>query len=169
MTPRDRLIDALPSLILMGVAVFYLFASFDYDQQSRAMPLGVAMFAIGLVLLDVLSRGEGRLARLLRRIFRGKGGEAPVPGLEGQAGQRHAFRRELGAFAWIVAFLGLVLIAGFYIAIPIYVVVYLHFYAGKTLPRAGAAALALTALLFVMFELLLGYEVFGGLIAGDFM
>ena len=58
---------------------------------------------------------------------------------------------------------------GFYPAIPVYVTAYLALYARKPLLASVATAAALTGLLYVMFELLLGYDVFGGLISGDFL
>lgn len=159
----------LPSLVLIAVAAFYLVASFAYDPATRAMPLGVAALAIALLAVEILSRTQGRLGRSLARVLQGGGTKAPVPGLDGQAGQAHPPRKELAAFAWILAFLGLVVVFGFYIAIPIYVAAYLYVYARKgVLPSLGTA-LTLTAALYAMFELLLGYEVFTGLITGDFM
>tara|TARA_R110002020_G_scaffold36894_33_gene111020 strand:+ start:5547 stop:6056 length:510 start_codon:yes stop_codon:yes gene_type:complete len=169
MTWRSRLGEAAPSLVLIAIAGFYAATALAYDPESRAMPLGVALIAIVLVVLDILSRGEGRLARNLRRGLQGSSARQPVPGLDGQAGQRHSALRALGAFAWIVGFLALVTVFGFYPAIPVYVTAYLALYARKPLLASVATAAALTGLLYVMFELLLGYDVFGGLISGDFL
>ncbi|ESR25583.1 tripartite tricarboxylate transporter TctB family protein [Lutibaculum baratangense] len=169
MTARERLKDAVPSIVLLVVAAFYAYTATAYDPQTRAMPLGVALIAILLVVLDLVSRGEGALARNLRRVLQGSGAKAPVPGLDGQAGQRHPALRELGAFAWIGGFLALVILVGFYPAIPIYMVAYLRFYAKKPLVAAVATAAVVTGLLYAMFELLLGYSVFEGLIMGDYM
>ena len=169
MKPKSKFAEAFPSLVLIAIALGYLVVSFEYDSRTRAMPLGVAALAIVLVTIDLLSHGDGSLARNLRRFLQGSGRPAPVPGLDGQAGQQHPPVRELAAFAWILGFLGLVLLAGFYVAIPIYVASYLYFHAGKRGMRALGTAVALTVLLYTMFEVLLGYEVFGGLISGDFM
>ncbi len=169
MTERRKFADAVPSLVLLVVAVFYCVASFQYSPSARAMPLGVATLALVLVLVDLISLGEGRISRIIRRIFQGSGAPAPVPGLDGQAGQRFPPARELAAFGWIIAFLLLAIALGFYIAIPIYVTAYLRFYGGKSVLVAAATGLGLVAALYGMFELLLGYEVFEGLVFGDIM
>lgn len=169
MSQRSRLSEAVPSIVLLGIAVVYCYVSFDYSKATRAMPLGVGALAILLVLVDLASQGEGRLALAIRRVFRGSGAPAPIPGLDGQAGQRFAPARELAAFAWIFGFVGLAIVLGFYLAIPIYVTAYLRLYAGKSLLISAATGLCLTAVLYGMFELLLGYEVFGGLITGDIL
>lgn len=170
MEPKNRFMDVLPSLVLLVVASAYLATSLNYDADDRALPMGISALTVVLVVLDLLSRGEGKVARTLRRVLQGRSQQQPtVPGLEGQAGLRHPLRKELAAFGWIFAFLGLALVFGFYVAIPIYVVSYLRVYAGKPLLWAAAVGLGLTALLYAMFELLLGYSVFGGIIAGDFL
>lgn len=170
MEPNHRVMDMLPSLVLLAVAAVYLGTSLSYDADDRALPFGISALAVVLVLLDLLSRGDGRFALMLRRILQGQSQKQPtVPGLEGQAGLRHPLKKELAAFGWILAFLGLAVVLGFYVAIPIYVISYLRIYAGKPLLAAAATGLGLTALLYAMFELLLGYSVFGGLISGDFL
>ena len=170
MTSRNRLADALPSIVLLCIAAFYLWASLEYNAESRAMPFGVAVLAIALVVLDLLSRGGGAFGRILRRVLQGGAPPAAaIPGLEGQAGKRHGPMQELAAFGWIVGFLLLAIVVGFYIAIPLYVIAYLRFFAGKSIVKSAAMGLGLAAVLFAMFELMLGYNVFGGLISGDFM
>ncbi|MBF9033048.1 hypothetical protein HKCCE2091_02260 [Rhodobacterales bacterium HKCCE2091] len=169
MTASRRLSEALPSLVLLGVAAFYAWVSFDYSAQTRAIPLGVAGLAILLVLVDLASQGEGAVARRIRRVISGSGAPSPVPGLDGQAGQRHAARHELAAFGWIAGFLVLAIVTGFYIAIPLYVIAYLRIHGGKPILVAAATGLGLVAVLYGLFEILLGYEVFGGLITGDYL
>jgi hypothetical protein len=155
--------------VLLVLAVSYLSVALGYDFDDRAVPLGVAALCILLLLLDIFSRGEGRIAVTLRRILQGRGQQPAVPGLDGQAGVHHHPMKEVAAFGWIIGFLILALIFGFYIAIPIYVICYLRFFAGKSLVAAAATGIGLTAILYAMFELLLGYSVFGGFITGDFL
>lgn len=158
----------MPSLVLGAIAIVYAWTSFDYSAGSQAIPLSVAGLALLLVLLDALSLGEGALARNLRRVLSGTA-QAPVPGLDGLAGVQHPVGKEVAAFAWIIAFTALVIVFGFYIAIPVYVFAYLRFYAGKRAVVSALTAAGLVGFLYAIFELLLGYAIFGGLIAGDFM
>lgn len=163
-----RFSDALPPLVIMAVSVLILVTSYDYGEQSAAMPRAVAIIAIVLCLLELLTQGEHAAGRALRQVF--SGSSAPqTPGFDGHAGERPKIRHEFAAFAWIVGFLVFAIVAGFYVAIPVYVFSYLRFYARASTFVSAAMAIALVAFLFTLFRALLGYQIFGGLIAGDFL
>ncbi len=169
MSLRNRKSEIVPSIVLMAIAVGYLLVSLEYNTNDRAMPLGVAALAIFLLLLDILSVGEGRIGRNVRRVLQGSASQKVVPGLDGQAGLRHHPMREVAAFGWILGFLVLSVIFGFYVGIPVYVFCYLRFYATKPVVNSALTAVCLTGALYVMFELLLGYSVFSGIVSGDFL
>lgn len=170
MTRQLHLGDFVPTLLLVAIPIGYFWIALGYDAGPRSMPLGVAAATILVILLETATRLEGSVPRWLRRIFQGSGSkQVAVPGLDGQAGVAHPVARELAAFGWILGFTALVLVFGFYPTIPVYVAAYLTLHAGKRPLAALTTAIALTGFLYVMFELLLGYEVFSGLITGDFL
>jgi hypothetical protein len=78
----------------------------------------------------------------------------------------HAPLGEAIAFAWIGAFLPLVVVLGFYGAIVLYVFCYLRLYARKSGGASAAAAFLVAGSLYVVFDTLMGYEIFGGLLGG---
>ena len=159
----------LPLLGLALAACTYLVTSFDYSPESRAIPRAVALLALALIALHAVSQ-EMRRPRTMADGSTATG-EGATPRTDGETFPAAApsFRSEATAFAWIAALLILVVVAGFYVAVPVFIFGYLLVHARKSVLTAGAFAIGVTGLLFLLFDLLMGYALFGGLIAGDFL
>ena len=78
-------------------------------------------------------------------------------------------RRRSPAISGSSGFTALAVLAGFYVAIPVYVVAYLRLYARRPLAISLLIALVLTTALYVLFAILLGYDIFEGLVFGGYM
>jgi hypothetical protein len=65
------------------------------------------------------------------------------------------------------AFLPLVVVLGFYGATPLYIFCYLRLYAGKNALVSAATAFGVMGCLYLVFEGLMGYAIFAGLLGGD--
>lgn len=137
----------LPSLVLAVVAAIYVWLSHDYDLASRALPWMAGALALGLSLIDAVATARSSAG-------------APSPA-------RHPLRQEAVAFAWIGAFLPLVVVLGFYAAILLYVFCYLRLHARKGGAASAATAALVAGFLYVVFDRLMGYEIFAGLLGGD--
>lgn len=159
-----RIAAALPSLVVAIVAAVYVWMSYDYAPASRSLPWIAGVLVMALALIDVASKG-GNAARGALRSLPGEHYEAR------DAAERsavpHSPSQEAIAFAWIGAFLPLVVVLGFYAAILLYVFCYLRLYASKGALASVGAALGVAGFLYLVFEVLMGYAVFGGLLAGD--
>jgi hypothetical protein len=129
--------------------------SYRYDAASQALPWIAGVLAAALAGID------GIMQRRAQR--RGKGDGSLAMG----SVNTPAVRSELMAVAWIAAFLPLVFLFGFYAAVLLYVFCYLRLYGGKTGPGAALAAFVVSAFLYIVFGLLMGYEIFGGVLGGD--
>jgi hypothetical protein len=132
--------------VLAVLAAAYVWLAYDHDFASRAMPWMAGVLALVLALIDGFARGR-----------RAGGGPAVAA---------HAPLAEAIAFAWIGAFLPLVVVLGFYGAIVLYVFCYLRLYARKSGLASAAAAFLVAGFLYVVFDTLMGYEIFGGLLGG---
>jgi hypothetical protein len=148
---RKRLAAALPSLTIAGLAVAYVWISYDYAFGSRAMPWIAGFLALILAVGDAAMRWPAGAGA-------GSAGAPPVP-----------LAQELRMFGWMAGFLVLVVVLGFYAAIPFYLFCYLRLRAGKGALVAAATGFGLAAFLYIVFELLMGYEIFSGLLAGDYL
>jgi hypothetical protein len=165
---RRKIADVLPSLVLAAVAAAYVWVSYDYDAPSRGMPWIAGILAIALALLDVASRLQSDAARKLGGLWPGRGaGQSGDTESEAQA--PHPPFRETLAFGWIAAFLGLVVVLGFYAAIPLYIFCYMKLYAKKGSLVSAVIAFGVAVFLYLVFDVLMGYEIFRGIIAGDRM
>ena len=125
---------ALFSLALAALAGYAVFAAASWPFKAALFPLalGIPLCALAIVQLVLEVRGMAEAA-----------GEAPPPG---------GGRRIAAVFAWMGAFIALVLVAGFPVAVPVFVLSYLlvHRAAGAGLAVAiTAAAWGLFHLLFV--------------------
>lgn len=163
MTP-SRLKGILPSLVLIALCAIYYATGLGYGTATRKIPLAICAVTLVLLVLDLASQGEGSVARVLRRAL--GGARATRPGAGGLSTDP---AREVAAFAWIVAFAAVAVVFGFYIAIPVYVIAYLVLHARKPLRIAAPIGLGLTAGLWLLFQGLLGYEIFEGLLFGGYM
>jgi hypothetical protein len=149
----QRITEVLPSLVLAAVAAGYVWASYSYDTASRALPWIAGVMATTLAVIDVVSKRR-------RDVEREREDPAQVP---------NAPIQEVVVFGWIGGFLGLAVALGFYASTPLYVFCYLKLYARKSSSVSAMTAFGVLAFLYVVFDVLMGYEMFGGLIAGDSM
>ena len=151
---RDRrIIEVLPSLVLAAVAAGYVSASYSYDTASRALPWIAGVMATTLAGIDVVSKRP-------RGVERQREDPVQIPDAPAQ---------EVVVFGWIGGFLGLAVVLGFYASTPLYLFCYLKLYARKSSSVSAMTAFGVLAFLYVVFDVLMGYELFGGLIAGDSM
>ena len=148
---RSRLLDALPSLVVALLALVYVWASYEYAPGSRHLPWIAGALAATLALVDAT-------ARLRKQPASGDGAHGSAP---------QAPHREAIALAWIGAFVPLVIALGFYGAIPLYVFCYLRLYAGKPGLISAATAFGVSGFLYLLFGVFMGYEIFGGVLAGQ--
>ena len=167
MRVRDRRItEVLPSLALVVVAVGYVWASYSYDTASRALPWIAGVTATTLAVIDVIVTWR-------KGVERQRDDSAPVPEdpapVSDSAHVPNAPAQEVVVFGWIGGFLGLAVVLGFYASTPLFVFCYLKLYARKSSSVSAMTAFGVLAFLYVVFDVLMGYELFGGLIAGDSM
>lgn len=161
---RARITDVVPSLVIAIVAAVYVWISYDYDLASRSLPWIAGVLAMILALIDVASKGDraraGRLPSLPGDRARDAEERSEVP---------HSTSREAIAFGWIGAFLPLVVVLGFYASILLYVFCYLRVYARKGALASAATAFGLAGVLYLVFDVFMGYEIFRGMLGGDYL
>ena len=163
MSPRDRLTRQGPAVLLTVMSVVYVVISYQYDEETRMLPLLVAWTTLVLLIIELLCQGESRLGGVLRLFLSGE-----VPGAEAQTTSNTLLRREIGAFVWVFSVLGAVVLFGFYITIPLFVSSFLRFYARKSWTLALSVAVILTGAIWILFEVLMGYQLFYGFLFGDY-
>lgn len=158
-----RILFSLCTILFVGTL---LWLSTDYPPRARYIPQMVAVFALVCLslqlLIDIYSsfsqyRRSSEAAGVPEERKARVQGEVPSP------------RRELGAYVWLLfLLLGLVLL-GFLIFIPIYVLLYLRFQAHTSWLGAGAYGLGTWAFTYFLFVRLFEIRLYSGLLLEPFL
>ena len=146
-------------LVLMLIIVGVLIGSYSYEPSARALPVLVAWTTIGLLLLELLVQTGTPLGRRIETFLQSKSDEEethPVP----------IARALTYAVVWPGLLLVMTVLVGILPAVLAYVFLSLKFVGGKSLPQALAAALAVTAFSWVLFEWSMSYQLYRGVLMG---
>ena len=149
--------------VSVGVLVFFvviLVWTYRFPEaRGREFPALVSMAAILLCLIDIVAHTDTAFGRRLDAVLTGE--------IEGPTGVlRHGARREAIAILWLAGATLLIVVAGFLAGIPVYVFGYMVLHAGRPLRQGAIAALVTTGAIWLAFELLLGYQLFRGVLFG---
>jgi hypothetical protein len=142
--------------------------AFQYPLGARMAPLVIGVPGIVLCLvqlgLDAIAASGGRFANIQLRPAPKLGKPDYAPDGKPEFGSEMTSRRELAMWCYFLAFIAGILVLGFYAVVPVVLVAYLHFEAGVIWPRALAAGVIGTAILYLTVERFLGFDLFPGFI-----
>lgn len=144
-TARSALIVAV-TILLFAIAM--LVAAYDFPGGSGVFPRFAGWIFVGLSSVEVFLRGKQWLAD--KKIEAG-GWVNPM------------VIKELIGFAWIGFFLLLIYLAGFLIGIPLYLLVFLRFSAGRSWKECLLLSGGATLSIYLLFIELLEYRLYSGI------
>jgi hypothetical protein len=144
-----------------GVLVFFvvvLLWTYRFPEaRGREFPALVSMAAIALCLIDLVAHTDTAVGRRLAAVLTGE--INPSTGV-----LTHAGGREAVAILWLAGATFLIVVSGFLAGIPVYVFCYMVLHAHRPLRQGVVAALVTTGAIWLAFELLLGYQLYRGLL-----
>lgn len=147
--------------VSVGVLVFFvviLLWTYRFPEvRGREFPALVSMAAIVLCLIDLVAHTDTAVGRRLAAVLTGE--INPSAGI-----LTHGTWREAVAILWLAGATLLIVVAGFLAGIPVYVLCYMVLHAGRPLRQGAIAALVTTGAIWLAFELLLGYQLYRGLL-----
>lgn len=164
MTLKERITRQGPSAVLILLTIGFIATSYQYRETSRELPLLVAWTTLLLLTVEFITQGGSRLGSIFRMYLVGKASN--LPGFDKRP--TASVSQELGAFAWVFAVLAAVTLFGFYITIPLYVASFLRIRAQTSFKTAIVCAVVLTGIIYLLFEVLMEYRLFHGLVFGDY-
>ena len=151
-----------PPAIMLAISIGFLNWSYSYDEQTRQVPALVGWCMVVLCVLDVIAVSETAPGNAIKKFFTGR-----LAGDDDEDHSRHTIGRVLVAMAWPLGFVAFVALFGFMPVIPVYVFLFVAVQGRKGVRKALYAAVSISVFIYVVFELLLRYEVYrGALFAG---
>lgn len=154
------------ALGLFALTIVFIYLSYDYAPEVRLFPLMVGYTGLILCTLDLISLTDTGFGRIIDSVFSGKAAEEA--GEEtGKAPPKFApkLSRQLIAMAWMVGLTIGIYIVGFMAVVPVYVFSSMLFQGKKSVKQCAYGAVGATVFIWVMFELLLKYELYRGIFA----
>lgn len=134
-----------------------------YNPLARLIPLVVSVPALLISFTQFILD--------LRETLRGEPPDQEAAGKEGaRRKEKRGFspqelrHRELLAVGWLLAFLGLIILAGFLAAIPIFILVFMRLYGRESWRLSLGLAVVLLIFVYAVFEIILGSDLYQGLI-----
>ena len=154
-------VDYVPAIAAATAAAVYVATAYGYSPDARAAPLLIGWSVIVLAGFDVASRTQTAAGRTLTRwlnpgVSRHHGGADPA----------YTAARQIGAVAWIAAFVAAFALIGALYAIPLYVFAATRWRGGRPILVSLVSAAATLAGIWLMFSRLLHLELYPGLLFG---
>jgi hypothetical protein len=145
------------ALAVLAGALGWLVWATTYPTKLATVPALVAGLTAVLALMDVAAQTESRAGRWVRRLM-GQGADTPD--------EAAAPRLVMAACAWPVAYAAAVAAVGFLAATPLYVLLYMRLHGRRSTAASAVAAVAVTAAIWLTFQVLFRYPLFRGVLFG---
>ena len=149
---------AAPVLLLL-FAVGFLLLAYTYEGRTRQVPVLVGWILLVLCILDVIAASATRVGDTVKAFFTG----ANIGG-GGDDMTNYPVGKVALAILWPSAFVALVVAIGFVAAIPIYVFLFIAIQGRGGIRRAVLTSIITTACIYILFEQLLEYEIYQGML-----
>jgi len=152
--------------LLLVLTLGFVIAAFNYEPRSRMVPLliGVITFVIGVIALVHEIRPISLLNRFDMSVMDLSGKAETAPEKEEAVDSRF-----LASIGWITAFLLVSFLAGFHIGILFFMTAFLKIRGGFGWFKSIGVAIAVWGLIYVMFEVAMGFSLFKGLFFGEIL
>lgn len=166
------------TLFMLLVFVSMVGVALTYPAGARFMPLTVGIPGIALCLLQIVidMRSKSTAIQVHDEIREAKEKAARLVGhevhfkhaevIDAPRDEADVARREVIAWGYFLGFVGGVLLFGFWISIPIFLIAFLHERANATSKRSLLLGGGASVIFYVVFTKVLGVTLYGGLITG---
>lgn len=135
------------TLVMLSIFAVMTCIAMTYPEGARFQPLVIGLPAIALCLLQLVLDLRARPAGSVK---------PPVPAeLQPNGGPSPALRRELAIWGYLIGFVAVILLFGFWVAIPFFLIAFLRLEAKAGWPSTLSLGLGATAILYGLFVLVL--------------
>lgn len=145
---HSRLVPA--GVILAFVLGYLVIGLITLDETTRVVPLLAGGVTLALLVIDIL------------RVMLGHGRDDGAPEGGGVVAVRP--QRELTAILFVAGGVAAIYLAGFLVAIPVYLFASIAFLGKQPIKTAAIVAVIATLIVYLVFEVLLAYDLYSGLL-----
>ena len=156
---QARLSTYLVPALVLALSVGFLLSAYAYEGRTRQVPVLVGWILLGLCVLDVVAASATRAGTAVRAFFAGT-----VVGERNDDMANYPVGKAIVAMLWPTAFLVTVVLIGLVAAIPIYVFLFVLIQGRSGVGRALLASVITTGCIYLLFEKLLRYEMYQGVL-----
>ncbi|MBT5049348.1 MAG: hypothetical protein HOM58_12690 [Rhodospirillaceae bacterium] len=158
--PQHRRATAWFILFILAVVILFIATSYQYKLTDRMFPLMVGYVAIPLLILDLLTLTDTRMGEKISIMLSAK---TPTDVDEASDSLVRPVKTELIVFLWMALLVLGIYLAGFLPVIPVFVFCWMKFRGGYGVAMSGYLALGTIVFVYVLFELILQYELYPGI------
>ncbi len=158
--PQHRRASAYYILVTLAFVVLFIVTSYQYKLTDRMFPLMVGYVALPLLLMDLLALTDSKIGNKISVFFSAK---TPEEVDKDADKTKRTMAEELKIFMWMgTLVLGIYLI-GFLPCTPIFVYCWMKYRGGYSVRQSAYLAIATITFVYVLFEILLQYELYPGI------
>jgi len=144
---------------ILVLSVGFLLSAYGYEGRTRQVPVLVGWVLAALCILDVIAASGTRAGDAVRAFFTGT-----IAGERSDELWDYPVGKVIIAMAWPTAFLVVVVLIGLVAAIPIFVFLFVLIQGRSKVQRALLASAITTGCIYVLFEKVLNYEMYQGIL-----
>ena len=158
--PLHRRASAYYILVILAVVILFIVTSYQYKLTDRMFPLMVGYVAVPLLLMDLLALTDSKIGKKLSIFFSAK---TPEEVDKDADKTKRTMAEELKIFGWMGTLVLSIYLIGFLPCTPIFVYCWMRFRGGYSIRQSVYLAIATTTFVYVLFEILLQYELYPGI------
>ncbi len=158
--PSHRRASAYYILITLAVVVLFIVTSYQYKITDRMFPLLVGYIALPLLILDLIALTDSKVGEKISVIFSAK---TPEEVDEDADKTVRTVGQELKIFAWMGTLVLSIYLVGFLPCTPIFVYCWMKYRGGYSIRESGYLAIGTLVFVYILFELVLQYELYPGI------
>jgi len=163
-TDQEKIPHEVSSFIfpvtLFIIVAFFLYWTFDYSETARRLPILIGCGTLLLVVLDFISRLPGKAGSYIRFAL-GAGFQ------EREMDFTPEWKAELRQLAWLTACVSSVVLIGILPTVPVFIFFYMFVQGRQGLLHSLLVALILSLTVWLVFEYLLEYRLYRGMLFDD--
>ena len=158
--PEHRRPSAYYILIIITVVILFIATSYQYKLTDRMFPLMVGYFALPLLVMDLLALTDSKIGENISIFFSAK---TPRKVDEDADKTERTLPQELMIFMWMGALVLGIYLIGFLPCTPVFVYCWMKYRGGYSVKESSYLAIGTIVFVYVLFEILLQYELYPGI------